>query len=460
MTVRLRGLAWTALLSGAWGLVAASSCRVDKDGYTFDDAGHASGRGGSAGGGNAGQSGSGIAARMAGGADPGGQNGIAGDEASGGAGRESGGTGPETEGGRADVGGDAGALTAGGTTTGGTGEGGMPAGSGGTLDMGGTAGAAGGRGGSAAGKGGTSAGSAGTAGSAGAINTHTNPDHCGALGRVCSSANVNVRACTGGLCTSTCKAASWNVRLPAAPAGDDGCEAECPISAGSASMLRLPQGYCIDRTEVTRGQYQAWLDTDPTTSGQTADCSWNATFTPVDTCIATAYQGTGAENHPMVCVDWCDATAYCRAMNKRLCGRIGGGMNAFADISDASRSQWFNACVSGPTNNAFPYDSLYRSLACNGADYQIDRGTNATVPVGTINGCQSSVAGYSGVFDLSGNVWEWENSCQGDSLSSLCRARGGAYYNSEELLRCDDSGDFELNRDSAGSFLGFRCCAD
>jgi sulfatase modifying factor 1 len=48
-------------------------------------------------------------------------------------------------------------------------------------------------------------------------------------------------------------------------------------------MVRLPEGYCIDGTEVTRAQYQEWLNTSPSTAGQISDCAWNTTFIPDET---------------------------------------------------------------------------------------------------------------------------------------------------------------------------------
>ncbi len=106
------------------------------------------------------------------------------------------------------------------------------------------------------------------------------PNHCGALNRTCSSTNVSIRTCAGGLCTSSCGAGYWNVNRPTAPTADDGCEALCPATTGGPAMVRLPEGYCIDSTEVTRAQYQAWLSSAPSTTGQVSHCGWNTSFTP------------------------------------------------------------------------------------------------------------------------------------------------------------------------------------
>jgi len=56
--------------------------------------------------------------------------------------------------------------------------------------------------------------------------THTDADieHCGSCYRPCSKGNVAVRACQGGLCTSTCNKDWGNCKQPPTPQGDDGCE--------------------------------------------------------------------------------------------------------------------------------------------------------------------------------------------------------------------------------------------
>jgi formylglycine-generating enzyme required for sulfatase activity len=226
-------------------------------------------------------------------------------------------------------------------------------------------------------------------------------------------------------------------------------------------MVRLPQGYCIDTTEVTKAQYAAWLAKTPSASAQDSWCSWNTTFSPSSSCMSGRYacsSGGGiCDQTPQICVDWCDAYAYCKAVGKRLCGKIRGGANGFDDYASANLSQWYNACVSGEAANIYTYGNTYDSTACIGSE-------NAPADsVGSHPRCQSPISGYSGVYDLTGNVWEWEDSCSGNTgETDLCRERGGSFgggiAGEAGNQRCDDNSS--LARNNSQQNLGFRCCAD
>ncbi|MBI5531328.1 MAG: SUMF1/EgtB/PvdO family nonheme iron enzyme [Deltaproteobacteria bacterium] len=216
-----------------------------------------------------------------------------------------------------------------------------------------------------------------------------------------------------------------------------------------ARLVPMPNGYSIDATEVTRDQYAAWLASNPSTSGQDLWCSFNTDFTPgcPDLDGGGEWPPGNKGNHPVVCMDWCDAFAYCKAVGKRLCGRIGGGAN---DFNDEAHSQWYEACSSGG-QFAYPYGNTFAYETCNGAI--------GTTAVGSLSGCQSPVSAYAGVYDLSGNVLEWEDSCATISTFGTCRLRGGAAGNNDypALLQCTSSSSCE--RICIANSIGFRCCA-
>jgi sulfatase modifying factor 1 len=260
----------------------------------------------------------------------------------------------------------------------------------------------------------------------------------GAVPQVCSTAGAwqNQTACTG---ATICKAG--------------GCVA-CS-GTGGPTMVGLPEGYCIDSTEVTRGQYKAWLDTGVVASAanQIADCAWNASFVPNSGWPPTSH----LTDFPVDYVDWCDAYAYCSAVGKHLCGKIGGGSNPYADFANSASSEWYNACTShGAT--AYPYGSTYSGSACYGADFFGGASvTYQSIPKTT---CVTNNAGYSGIYDLSGSVLEWEDSCSGSGATGLCRLRGGGLYSNSTALRCDAStySDRQESTD-IGLLCGIRCCS-
>jgi formylglycine-generating enzyme required for sulfatase activity len=231
----------------------------------------------------------------------------------------------------------------------------------------------------------------------------------------------------------------------------------CPGSGGP-SMVKLPQEYCIDSTEVTRSQYTTWLVANPSVAAQIADCVWNTDFAPDAACMkSSSVCQTDCDTHPQVCIDWCDAYAYCQATGKHLCGKIGGGSVDPDRQSDIRTDEWFNACAShntrASTQDIYVY-GLYTAneQACNGFRYAGPR--SKTVPVGSLATCQSNAPGYQGVFDLNGNVWEWEDSCTGPGRYGSCYCRGGAF--DESVSKCDTAQP-DL-RYAKQANIGFRCC--
>jgi len=229
---------------------------------------------------------------------------------------------------------------------------------------------------------------------------------------------------------------------------------ECPGSGlGSAALVKVatPQftATCIDETEVTKGQYKAWLDTSPAPGDQTAPCTWNTEFLPQDAAWPPSVDD---ENLPVAGVSWCDAREYCEGVGKRLCGRINppGAPLPTGVYSDYYESEWYNACTERGAHS-LPYGGSYDVATCNGSDAD----SGGVVDVGSLAGCVTSV----GVVDLSGNVWEWEDSCSGETgQNDNCRVRGGAFNAAAALMEC--AADLLQQRQMRNPALGFRCCAD
>ena len=217
-------------------------------------------------------------------------------------------------------------------------------------------------------------------------------------------------------------------------------------------MVAVPGGYCIDSTEVTKAQYDAFLRAkaaDP--SGQDPWCAWNTNFVPYLWTWPTALYRF--DNHPVDGIDWCDASAYCKWAGKRLCGKIGGGANPFDDF-EFKTSEWYAVCSAGGTRR-FPYGDEREMRRCvDGDPFEPPRGLQ---PVGSARCCEG---GYRGIFDMIGNVDEWEDSCSGyTGPRDGCRSRGGNHTNSV-TGGCGPGIEVATTRDEHPDYRGIRCCAD
>lgn len=201
-------------------------------------------------------------------------------------------------------------------------------------------------------------------------------------------------------------------------------------------MIKTSEASYIDRTEVTKKQYNAWLATNPTTNDTPEYCSWNDDYMP--SCEWPPEEINNQQ--PVVCIDWCDAYAYCKSMGKRLCGNVKGVESDYSAFSSPS-SQWYKTCIKGTPEND--------GIICNGWK----SGTRKAADVTTFQSCKTS----NDVYDLIGNVWEWEDSCEVTSgARDKCRLRGGSFMSADRYLSCNiDGGD---SRDARSSDYGFRCC--
>lgn len=293
---------------------------------------------------------------------------------------------------------------------------------------------------------------------------------CG--GKTCAACTIGKHCAAAGDCAS------------ASCAGD-----QCACPSNMAIVTKAAGGaYCVDQIEVTKGQYNKFLTANVPVGAQAAQCKANATFVPRG-AWPPATQPDNLAFHmslPVHYVDWCDAYAYCRWQNKQLCGQINGGSLAMGDANDATKSAWYNACSAQGTV-AYPYGGAFDSTKCNGTG---DGGVGAaaqgygwpvnqddgvyTVAASDDNGNVTGIAhggcqgGVVNLFQMSGNVAEWEDSCEDAGAdaaafpSAPCRLRGGSYgaNNDTTQLRCD--ADRMLDRlpatNEAVKDVGFRCC--
>jgi formylglycine-generating enzyme len=234
---------------------------------------------------------------------------------------------------------------------------------------------------------------------------------------------------------------------PDATASD--AAAGCPNGRGPA-MLLVPAGggvgaYCIDTTEVTQEHYQPFLDDGQKPPKNGAECnSSSSTFFP-----GCNFNPSATPQHPVACVDWCDARAYCAWAGKRLCGLLPGVQDGgFGGSVPAAQLEWSDAC-SRRGGRPYPWGADADAGGCN---YLKDGGPTGVVPVKSRSEC---IGGFDGLHDMGGNVQEWLGICN----ATYCRAPGGGFdTNAEIAKRCDNA--FGTVKDERKPQTGFRCCAD
>jgi formylglycine-generating enzyme len=219
-------------------------------------------------------------------------------------------------------------------------------------------------------------------------------------------------------------------------------DADC-VAKHPPAMVRAGT-VCIDVTEVTNDQYLAFLGA-PDIPVPSPECSWNPSNVPEGGTL------TAGDTRP-VGVNWCDAQTYCIWAGKRLCGKLGGGsLPQNNDADDPAKGQWAAAC-SNAGAQAYPYGNTFEAGAC---------GSPGLRPVAVRPDCQGPVPG---LFDMSGNVWEWVDACSktGPAAGPLdqCEYMGGSYPSGLDPNQTKCRDHFSGNRnDVPFGLTGFRCCS-
>ena len=206
----------------------------------------------------------------------------------------------------------------------------------------------------------------------------------------------------------------------------------------SGRNLEIASFYISDH-EVTRGEYKAVMGIDPSKGG--------------------AYDKDGKEltgddnvkNNPVNCVSWYDALVYCNTLSIKKglapCYAIGGKTDpkVWGDVPTKNNDTWNAAtCDSKANGYRLPTDaewewaarggkeSTYTYAGSNDIDDVAWYNTNGTRDVKT-----KKANGY-GLYDMSGNVWEWcwdwydaissKTPGSGPASGSNRCQRGGSWY--------------------------------
>jgi formylglycine-generating enzyme required for sulfatase activity len=207
-------------------------------------------------------------------------------------------------------------------------------------------------------------------------------------------------------------------------------------------------GYWIDQTQVTNTQYrrcvEAGLCQAPTT------CDWGE----------PTYADVSKADHPVVCVDWYSAAAYCEWAGVRL----------------PTEAEWEYA-ARGPDERRFPWGDEFDGTRLNFCDVKCslesrttryDDGYALTAPVGSyLDG-----ASWCRALDMAGNVWEWvadwydkdyydyspSKNPEGPSSGLERVLRGGTWHSPQRFVHTASREHYEP--DTRTSESGFRCAVE
>lgn len=203
----------------------------------------------------------------------------------------------------------------------------------------------------------------------------------------------------------------------------------CPTGDG---MILVPEGptgapFCID-------QYEASIEAGALGAAvQPADGDGSTTAIAQSKRFVLPARG----------VTWAQARAACRNAGKRLC----------------TAEEWSSAC-GGAEALTYPYGEAFGPSVCNGHDALrgdvVETGAMIRAVPGDdglwAGGCVSPV----GAYDLSGNVWEWNETPYFDGTRR--GLIGGSFRSNRVGLRCVIA-DNHASPDEADDAFGFRCCA-
>jgi formylglycine-generating enzyme required for sulfatase activity len=177
--------------------------------------------------------------------------------------------------------------------------------------------------------------------------------------------------------------------------------------------VSLPHFY-IDKFPVTNSLYRRFME----------ETSYKKRPRLIDSQI------WGDPNHPVVAVDWDDASAYAKWTGKRL----------------PTEREWEKA-ARGTDGRLFPWGNELEEIYCN----CFESGLECTSGVGSF---PSSASPY-GVQDMAGNVWEMTTDKWDEGLFAM---RGGCYLGYQRFCRATSrwAPDPEELR-KGPRWLGFRC---
>ncbi len=223
----------------------------------------------------------------------------------------------------------------------------------------------------------------------------------------------------------------------AAPSTSASAPPEPPPPAGE--MVSVTDKLLIDRTEVTVGAYRKCV-----AAGACAETykrgSGYSESDPVRREWICNYHRKGREDHPINCINYNQATAYCAFAGKRL----------------PTGEEWTLA-ARGESARKYPWgDTMPRCKEVVFARYGPDNFGCSKQPVGTqpVEAHPKTASPY-GALDMAGSLWEWTTEKSSRGFPYL---RGGSWDSPESGVTIESR--LEQSPGNADVTLGFRCVRD
>lgn len=193
-------------------------------------------------------------------------------------------------------------------------------------------------------------------------------------------------------------------------------------------MVDIPgKDYAMGKYEVTQAQYQACVD-----DGGCKPPEWLEAGSKyhIHTGSDVYYKKHLGTDRPAVGVSWNDAQSYGQWLSRKT-GKA---------YRLPTEKEWKHACDGGASHKYCGGDNL-RALGW----YDGNSG-GQTHPVG-----QKQANGY-GLYDMTGNVWEWQQDCYDGDCSRRVLRGGSWYYFPESARAAYRSGDTPSGRYSINGF--------
>ena len=227
------------------------------------------------------------------------------------------------------------------------------------------------------------------------------------------------------------------------------------VSAASAEDMQRIDGFLIDRTEVTVGQFRAFVQAtgyQTMAEQQGGGLVYEGGWRKKAGWVWDAPFGTPASpDEPAVHVTFDDASAYCAWAGKRIPKDMEWVKAAFTEFRKDPPAPF----VLGKTYD-YPTGDTPIGANCLGEcgtppaiDYsdRLDRGIGHA-PAG------STKPGVNGLFDMGANVWEWTE----DGGDEHKGTRGGSWWYGASRMVAGERAT--KPKGMAVVYIGFRCARD